>query len=676
VKFHLNRFLRRVRIHGGEFDTSARAMYRDEVVYPLQAELRIVRSSTIERKQMSTKTTFKRIALVTVAALGFGVMSVAPSSAATNANLGCYTADGITAQALSTAGNDACGGIAGAYNQVTLVFTALAVGDVIEVTGGTFVSGGAYATLNTAKTAAVATATTANGLPTVATPTAGTITVKFYKNTAGVVSATATETVTITVGAAGLSGVYSATKSTAYIVAGETLTAAAGAAIAADATVSVAKSTVTDTATATIVVNYLDGLGKPMGAKGDTLTATITSGPGLIRTSSATIGGNPYVSFDSTTARSATGTPGDAGGVVRVADQYSTSVIPETMTGLAAFYIFSNNLPGVTVVTIKNVAGTVVATKSLTFTDTTIASITATVLKPLVNGDTAVHTNDVINLVFKDSAGAVIKAPSAYPTVASGAATIGGASQAGGGTSGYDTNTATNGSVNWGVDAIGAKYGDVTYTFTAGVGITATATVKFVSKVASTVDITADAATAGDKITYKITAKDSTGAGVPDGSLLSSYVKSVATTGGIATEVDVTTANKSVAGAWTVTGTAPLISTNLTSTFTLTGTAATLDTNLTAALAATTKVVSVAISNPATDAAAAAAEEATAAANDATDAALSAAEAAEAATAMAQEAVDAVAELSASVTKLISALRAQITSLTNLVIKIQKKVKA
>jgi hypothetical protein len=33
---------------------------------------------------MSTKTTFKRIALVTVAALGFGVMSVAPSNAAIN----------------------------------------------------------------------------------------------------------------------------------------------------------------------------------------------------------------------------------------------------------------------------------------------------------------------------------------------------------------------------------------------------------------------------------------------------------------------------------------------------------------------------------------------------------------------------------------------------------------
>ena len=40
----------------------------------------------IERKQMSTKTTFKRVALVTVAALGFGMLSVAPSSAAGNSN--------------------------------------------------------------------------------------------------------------------------------------------------------------------------------------------------------------------------------------------------------------------------------------------------------------------------------------------------------------------------------------------------------------------------------------------------------------------------------------------------------------------------------------------------------------------------------------------------------------
>jgi len=71
-----------------------------------------------------------------------------------------------------------------------------------------------------------------------------------------------------------------------------------------------------------------------------------------------------------------------------------------------------------------------------------------------------------------------------------------------------------------------------------------------------------------------------------------------------------------------------------------------------------------------------AAAEATDAANAATDAANAAAEAADAATAAAQDAADAVAALSAQVAALISSLKAQLTALTNLVIKIQKKVKA
>ena len=78
----------------------------------------------------------------------------------------------------------------------------------------------------------------------------------------------------------------------------------------------------------------------------------------------------------------------------------------------------------------------------------------------------------------------------------------------------------------------------------------------------------------------------------------------------------------------------------------------------------------------ASSAAADAAAEATDAANAATDAANAAAEAADAATAAAQDAADAVAALSAQVATLISGLKAQLTALTNLVIKIQKKVKA
>ncbi|QLL22933.1 hypothetical protein DLE03_00770 [Actinobacteria bacterium IMCC25003] len=89
------------------------------------------------------------------------------------------------------------------------------------------------------------------------------------------------------------------------------------------------------------------------------------------------------------------------------------------------------------------------------------------------------------------------------------------------------------------------------------------------------------------------------------------------------------------------------------------------------AVSATATVV-----NASVDAATDAANEATDAANAATDAALAAADAADAATAAAQDASDAVAALSATVAKLVASLKAQITSLTNLVIKIQKKVKA
>jgi len=81
-------------------------------------------------------------------------------------------------------------------------------------------------------------------------------------------------------------------------------------------------------------------------------------------------------------------------------------------------------------------------------------------------------------------------------------------------------------------------------------------------------------------------------------------------------------------------------------------------------------------STTAATAAADAAAEATDAANAATDAANAAAEAADAATAAAQDAADAVAALSAQVSSMMSSLKAQLTALTNLVIKIQKKVKA
>jgi trimeric autotransporter adhesin len=64
-----------IRISRGERDASARATH-------LKAASRKYLETTIERKQMSTTTNFKRIALVAVAALGLGVLSSVPSQAA------------------------------------------------------------------------------------------------------------------------------------------------------------------------------------------------------------------------------------------------------------------------------------------------------------------------------------------------------------------------------------------------------------------------------------------------------------------------------------------------------------------------------------------------------------------------------------------------------------------
>jgi hypothetical protein len=68
-----------IRISRGERDASARATH-------LKAASKKYLETTIERKQMSTTTNFKRIALVAVAALGLGVLNSVPSQAAINAD--------------------------------------------------------------------------------------------------------------------------------------------------------------------------------------------------------------------------------------------------------------------------------------------------------------------------------------------------------------------------------------------------------------------------------------------------------------------------------------------------------------------------------------------------------------------------------------------------------------
>ena len=80
------KFLRRVRIHGRECGAVARALRHKIEANPLSAADKKVLSTTNERKVMSKTTFFKRIALTAIAALGFGMLSVAPSQATVQTN--------------------------------------------------------------------------------------------------------------------------------------------------------------------------------------------------------------------------------------------------------------------------------------------------------------------------------------------------------------------------------------------------------------------------------------------------------------------------------------------------------------------------------------------------------------------------------------------------------------
>ena len=657
-----NKFLHRVRIHGGEFDSSARAMNRAELGNQFQADLRKFRGSTIERKQMSTKTTFKRVALVAVAALGLSVVAVAPSSAAqtvANAYINCTTGDGGTITPSATTGAE-CGGVAGASNYVVLTgLSGAGKAYRLAVTGpGTLSNasstGIVVATDGLSATAASNTTNTVR----VNTPTAGTVTITvFAEASTGVYSTTAAETVVITVGATALSGIYAPAKSSVYLVAGETWTATADATTAPTA----AKTyTANESSTASIVVKYLDGLGAAV--RGDTITATITSGPGTILTGKTSATGV----FDSTTALNTLESDNSVG-------TYTASAHTDAQ-GLVAFYLFRNGQAGTSVVTLKNAAGTVIGTKSVVFTDTTVATLTAEVLKPTVQGDTTSRTSNVFKLVAKDSNGNAISG-SVSITATSGTTTIATPTQVP--SAGVeDTATASAaGEMYWGLTpAAAAVSGPVTITFKAGL-VTATATVTLSSAVAATFTGGAANTSANGDVVYTFTAKDAKGYAVPEGSVLSNYIASVTSTGtsgSLANQTALTATSKG--GVWTTTAVAaPSSTTEITSTFVMTGTKGTANSYLAATLTGISLPVTFSVANPSIDAATDAANEATDAANAATDAALAAADAADAATAAAEDASAAVATLAKSVNTALNSLKKQITALTKLVNKLLKK---
>jgi len=636
VKFHLNRFLRRVRIHGGEFDTSARAMYRDEVVYPLQAESRIVRGSTIERKQMSTKTTFKRVALVAVAALGLGVLSVAPSQAATQADTLSISATtaaiktGETATATLTgtfvsgtaAYADTLTVVASATSLPSAVLPTLTASDTSNAVV-TVDAGGLSATIM--NVAAAATATSGKITVDVVVPlgsAAGTYAYKFTPTVQGggtLNSAAVTFTVTVTAAPAD-DTVVSAATSTTWLQTGESVSASA----AADSATVVAKAVVTTAQAATIKVVVKNAAGTTLTQPA--LTVLVKSGT--------------------------PGTVGHAGDSATAAAAMTSTGRALTTTAGHLIGIFADGTEGVSEVEIY--AGTILlATKKVTFYGA-VASYGVTNDTKVI----AVDGTGVLTVTGADKAANVTAAPSVYATSSD-------SSVASVPTTAGETITVT-----------GVKSGKATITLCDTAACTAATITKTIdvlvgATTAKTVTITFDkpTPTAGEKVTATVTALDASGNAVADGARL------LLAAGGFSSSVSVANNSSTIPTIETVTlvsGTAEYIFyAPAAGVVTFTATEGT-DTD------STTKGTitgSVTVMNPALDAATAAAELAEAAAQDATDAALDATEAATLAGALAQEAVDAVADLSVEVTKLIGALKAQITKLTNLVIKIQKKIK-
>ena len=657
-------------------------MNREELGDQLQAELRIVRNSTIERKQMST--TIKRVALVAVAALGLGVLSVAPSNATSNA-------DSLTLSAATA--TQAIGDTATATSAVaTFSYLASAVTDSMTVTAS-LVSGPAgnsklpvlqLVETTSAQVVSAATRGSDNALLSILRlPVENGQTSSVASNNpaflvplrAQAASTSLKAKFKVYIDTPVLAGTYVVKLTPAVTGGGGTLNGAAQ-----TLTITVAATVTKPDTTSTAYIVAGAGV-DPDGADSATVSAVKTVG-----TQAGTIVVTQKIASSSTNAKES------MTAVITGAGQLGagSNAAPATGRALTIKYndkvtIWSDGSSGTGTITITGAdSGIVYKTASVTFFDPKPSKVTVTVKKAYPQAGAT--TSSAVNVVVTDSAGNIIKDASVALrplTTGTGDTTT---------SCSYSATSIANVCSVTGVSP--TKFGVVNYVaFVTGNDADATEVtsssfaVTFADIIATSVTITAPAtANVGDKVTLTLTAKEKNGYPVADASYegaagkgifwntttvpvysTSSFApfnsgETITTLSGVATKaVYLPSVSGTVTGTWTLAGTA---GTNVS-----TG-------SIDKTISGGTVAVSIAVGNPGVDAATDAANEATDAANAATDAALAAADAADAATMAAQDASDAVAALSASVSKLIASLKAQITSLTNLVIKIQKKVKA
>ena len=478
-----------------------------------------------------------------------------------------YTTGDGAAVAPFSAGN----GIAGSFNTVTVTGHSTQVANVralvtVEGAGATISTGGTVAA--DFKSTLIAAASSAAVV--IKTPTAGTITVSLFNETAassGLFSSTAANTVTITVGATAVVGTLSVANSTAVVDSSSVDGASHNNATTVDETILVSKNA------ATVTNNNTEEVGLIKVVLKDTLTSAMPDAT-LV---SATLAGAGNLGIGTSEPTSGTGR--------------AVSVATASANGTVYIAIYRDGTEGVGTVTIS-VGTTTVATKTATFYGTATKYVAAVKKAHIPNSGSS--TAGVVEVTATDKAGNLV--PSATIGASVGTSTVA--------TVVASATTNSLGVASFAVTGLATKFGAVVITFADSATaptVSTTATVGVSSVLAKTVTATSDKAsyTPGEKITWTMTFKDANGLGLPDGDYLAdALLKNVSTnpvaSASLASTPFLGTATVAlVAGVATATGYAPLTQGPVSYTWTLAGTAGAADTtNLVTALQATTVAAS------------------------------------------------------------------------------------
>ena len=589
---------------------------------------------------MSTKTTFKRVALVAVAALGLGVLASAPSNAAP------VIAYGVIADA--TAGQAVVGGQATVTITLdTATVTNVVVSGVGSVLATTQISE-SVTVVGTVTSGSFSDSVTVNGaIKPVQTITIGSAVAGVTTITATPLSATGVPGTAVTKTVTWVTSTTQGTYDHSYArISSDTTTAGATlynnqAGVDSTTAQLTFSSTITGAKVASVVVREFNASDTSttttLDVAGTKSVVVAISGAGIIGATAATAG-------TSATVAAATATD-------------------------AAFYVFADGRNGKATITVT-VNGVLVDTKYVNFYGVVSAYAASTTTgETLSKNYIGVGSAESATVTIKGlDSNKVVMAPNTF-YVTTDTATIATASITAGGVVNIVGVAAGKTNVNV-CDTSACTSAKIKYTFP----------IEVTSATVGSVSLAFDKGSyaPGEKMTVTVSALTEKGRPVADGSR--NVLKAAATANILPNGSLPDTTVAFVDGVATYTLYAPASSGTLTITATeaaaVAPTAQATATASGATYTAAVRTASATIVNSGADAATDAANEATDAANAATDAALAAADAADAATAAAQDASDAVAALSATVAKLVASLKAQITSLTNLVIKIQKKVKA